>query len=154
MKKLIVLLLFALSGCTAIGPEYEKVAEVPENETVVYIYRDGSTPISARRAYFYINNINVFDLNKLGYSWVTLPEGEYELKQKWPFDVSIRSIKAPFSVSGSGERYLRFSVEMCRGGPMCFRWILEEVSPDIARYEITKTKYQENFGLTKLKKSL
>lgn len=81
----------SLVGCTATGPTFKTVDSVPPGEATLYVYREGGLGFGARSAYFYVNDINVFDLDRLGYSWVALPPSRYKIRQSWPVDLMARS---------------------------------------------------------------
>jgi len=75
-----------LGGCAATGPVFEDAPPPGTTDALVYIYRTNTGGHGARDAYFYVDNVNIGDLSKNGYTWFRIPAGEYTLKQKWPAD--------------------------------------------------------------------
>ena len=141
-----------VSACTAVGPAFKPVERVDAKTTLVYIYREESFALGGRSAYFYINDINVFDLAPGGYSWVTLPSGIYKIKQKWPLDVSWKSIEITLEVKPGETRFYDFYTGACPVGsqPICIEWTLRSIPSDSGKRAILNKKFQPNFGLEKM----
>jgi hypothetical protein len=145
-----------ISGCAATGPLYSIPQNVPEDETIIYVYREDSFVLGGRSAYFYINDVNVFDINKNGYSWLSLPQGVYNLRQGWPIDVLAKSLQSELNIETKEDIYLKFSTHFCESNfdTMCLGWQIEEVEAAIAKEEIKMMHYQKYFGEQKLRSKL
>lgn len=156
---LMALVLAVLAGCAGQGPKFhppgpvfEQVANRDPNRALIYIYRPVTFALGGRAAYFYINDVNVFDINIGGYSWVELPPGTYKLNQKWAFDVIAKSIEMNIAVKAGEVRYMSFQTGGCGsgGGQICISYTLQEQPELIAGPAIADKHFQDNFGLSKL----
>lgn len=107
--------------------------------------------LGGRSAYFYVNDINVFDLDRNGYSWVSVPAGTYKLTQKWPIDIMKGPIDITVDVKAGETRYFSFDTGSCGGPGICIEWTLRPVDNGRATLQIADKKFQSNFGLEKLK---
>lgn len=154
MRRIFVLMYFFLflSGCAATGPIYRPADNVNPKNAVIYVYRGTGFAFGARSAYFYINNVNVFDLDQGGYSWVSLPPGRYKLKHSWPVDVVAKSSELDIQVEAGQNLYFALNTGMCNNlSPgVCVKWGVEERTPEIGKTEIADKKFQKNFGALKL----
>lgn len=122
----------------------------------MYVYRESGLGLGARSAYFYVNDINVFDLDRFGYSWVTLPPGHYKLRQSWPIDIMSKPTQIEIDLAQGETRYFSFGTEGCDGpsGGICIRYTLQEVPRGFGRASIADKRFQDNFGAGKLRQSL
>lgn len=156
IRRAFLLLVVFLSGCAATGSVYKPVENADAGNALVYIYRGTGFALGGRSAYFYVNDVNVFDLDSGGYSWVSLPPGRYKLRQSWPVDLMARSTEAQIEVRAGEIRYYSFQTGMCQGGyrEVCVRWEFNAVAPDSGRAEIPNKRFQENFGSAKLRQQL
>ncbi len=158
MQMLVSLIAIVLSGCAATGPVFTPVAPPDPDSAVVYIYRERTFAFGARAAYFYVNDVNVFDLNADGYSWLTLPAGRYKLRQTWALDIIPKPIEANVELKAGEIRYLSLSTGVCRGGyrlhEVCVERELRNQPPQVGRAAIADKHFQENFGMAKLKRQL
>ena len=152
-----------LSACVAVGEPYKPAPEPKDTDAVVYIYRFGSA-YSARSAYFYVNNVNVADLDRNGYTWFHVPAGEYRIKQKWPIDVDLRSIELTETWLPGQKYYYRFDTAGSIGPgavpasgklgvAVKIAWQLSRVPAEQAVSEIGTTKLQPAFGMEKLRQT-
>lgn len=103
-----------------------------------------------------MNDVNVFDLNADGYSWVVLPSGTYKLKQKWAADIMAKPVEINLDVRPGETRYLSFQTGVCGGGYrlVCLEWSLRSETAAVGRQAIEDKKFQENFGQTKVTEQL
>ena len=159
MKRITALLSITttlLVGCAATGPTFSPAPVVDPDATNVYIYRRTALALGGRAVYVFINDVNVFDLNSGGYSWVSLPAGDYKLTQKWGFDMLAKPLVLDIQVKPKQVRYFSFETNLCNGGykEICLGWRLREESPEVGSAEIQKAKFQENFGAAKLSEKL
>jgi hypothetical protein len=140
-----------LSACTATGPTFQPAdnTTTPGNG-MLYVYREKTFAFGGRSAYFYVNDVNVFDLNPEGYSWVSLPPGTYKLKQKWPVDVSFGSLEISIQIQPGEARYVSFATGGCKVYPMCVEWRLAGENQRVGAQEISAKKFQPNFGAEKI----
>jgi hypothetical protein len=150
--------LVVLSACVAVGEPYKAAPEPKDTDALVYIYRFGGA-YSGRSAYFYVNDVNVADLDKSGYTWFHVPAGEYRIKQKWPIDVDLRSLELTETWLPGKKYYYRFDtagalapalVSGKLGLALKIDWQLSRVSAEEAVSEIGTTKLQPAFGAEKL----
>lgn len=150
------LVVLLLTGCAATGPAFQPVANVDPGSGLVYVYRAKTFALGARAAYFYINDVNVFDLNADGYSWVSLPAGTYKLKQKWAADIWAKPVEVNLDVRPGETRYLSFETGVCASGykEICLQWTLRSETAQVGQQAIVDKKFQENFGLTKMQEQL
>ena len=83
---------------------------------------------------------------------MSLPIGDYKLRQKWGFDMLAKSLELDLHIKSKEVRYYSFETNVCNGGykEICLGWRLREEHPDVGRTEIQNAKFQENFGATKL----
>src|SRR5262245_2735110 len=93
-----------LAGCAARGAAYQAAPAPAATDALIYIYRASSFVMGGRTAYFYVEDVNVADLDSEGYTWFHVPAGTYALKQRWPIDVSPRSLEMQ-QVWKAGETY-------------------------------------------------
>lgn len=156
MKKLFILALACLTGCAATGPAFKPVENVDPNNALLYIYRSNTFGLGGRAAYFYVDDVNVFDLNIEGYSWVSLPPGSYKLKQKWGIDIIVKPIEMDLKVNPGETQYMSFETYGCNAGSgkICIEWVLRRVPPETGQRDIADKRFQENFGQAKLKDRL
>lgn len=159
MKRIILLLLSVtalLAGCAASGPAFSPAHVSDPEAATVYIYRKPALALTARAAYFYVNDVNVFDLNSGGYSWVALPAGTFTLRQEWSFDMLAKPLVLTFETNPKQSRYFSFETNVCGAGykEICLGWRLREERAEVGRTEIQAMKYQENFGASKLAQKL
>ncbi len=155
MRNFICVILLFLTGCVATGPLFKPAENVDQDSGVVYVYRLNNFAASGRGAYFYINDVNVFDLNADGYSWVSLPAGKYKLRQKWPVDMIAKALELDVEVKAGGVYYFSFETGMCTVGyGTCIEWRLRRQSENAGRAAIADKHFQENFGLPKVKSLL
>lgn len=152
-RSFVPLLVALLSGCAASGPIFKPPEDADPGNALVYIYRGTGVAFGARSAYFYVNDVNVFDLNQGGYSWVSLPPGNYRLKQSWPADIFAKSIELDLEVHAGETRYFSFETGTCQGGyrEICLQWRFQGQSPDTGRLAIADKRFQQNFGASKLR---
>ena len=154
MKPLLLsILVLLLSGCAAIGSPYTPAPSPPENQSLVYIYRHNNFALGARDAYFYIDEINIADLSRNGYTWFYAPAGKHVLEQKWPIDVSMFS-KLETSVNWEPGKTYYYQFFTTTGdalpGHITLQWQLSEVAKIQAEREMMETKLQPAFGAPKL----
>jgi hypothetical protein len=156
MRNFFCVILLFLTGCVATGPLFKPAENVDQDSAVLYVYRLKTWAASVRGAYFYINDVNVFDLNTDGYSWVSLPAGKYKLKQKWSPDMSTKNLELDVEVKAGGMYYFSFETGMCTAGygSTCIEWRLRRQPESAGRAAIADKRFQENFGLSKLKSQL
>lgn len=150
-----ILLLFIsllLSACTATGSIYKPAENVDANKALVYVYRGTGFALSARSAYFYVDGVNVFDLDQGGYSWMALSPGRHKLRQKWPVDVITRPLEFEIDVRAGETRYFSFQTGGCQGSynQICVQWELREQPRDVGAAAIVDKRFQENLGAAKL----
>lgn len=151
MKKFPLLFLCALlTGCAAIGPEFTPAQNSSPDAAIVYIYRKNAFALGARAAYFYIDDVNIFDLNTGNYSWVELPAGNYQLKQKWAFDMLARPLVVKLNVAPRQKKYFSFNTGICPDGYRQICWQLQEEPAEKGQIEIQTYKFQDNFGASNL----
>lgn len=146
-----------LAGCAAKGPAFVPVQISDPDTATVYIYRRNNSVLRARAAYFYVNDVNVFDLRAAGYSWIALPAGKYTLRQAWGADMLLaKPIVAHLEVRPGQTRYYSFQTGLCEGGyaHVCLEWEIREETSDVGSREIQKMKFQNNFGAAKLAQQL
>ncbi|MBV8656824.1 MAG: DUF2846 domain-containing protein [Burkholderiales bacterium] len=162
-RALIAAFTMAVAGCAlvdgtfATGPTFKPTENISPNEAVVYIYRDASWAIRSRAARFYINDVHLFSLDQLGYSWVSLPAGHYTLRQGWPIDMMAKSIQLELDVKPGQVRYFSFRTGVCpkqEPHSLCMDYRLQEQPASIAQPEIADKRFQENFGLADLRQTL
>ncbi|MFZ6646151.1 DUF2846 domain-containing protein [Undibacterium sp. TJN25] len=151
--------IFMLTGCAANGPAFSPVKSAEKNSGLLYFYRENQFRAGGRTAYFYVNDVNVFDLDRNGYSWITLPAGTYRLKQKWPVDITTKAIEGDIEVRAGETQYFSFRVGSCRNpdhweSGRCFGWELRKEQEATGMTDIEDKKFQENFGLAILKQKL
>jgi len=149
-----IALTLSLVGCAATGPAFKAVESIPPGEATLYVYREGGLALGARSAYFYVNDINVFDLDRLGYSWVALPPGRYKLRQSWPVDVLARSTQFEIDLKAGEVRYFSFGTGNCAAGYREICYSFRELPAGAGRAAIADKQFQENFGTTKVRQSL
>jgi hypothetical protein len=159
MRHIFILLgisVLLLTGCAATGPAFAPAQISDPDAATVYIYRKSNFALRARAAYFYVNDVNVFDLNAEGYSWVALPGGKYTLRQGWAVDMLAKSLVLNLEVRPRETRYFSFETGVCAAGyrEVCVEWVLREQRPEVGRREIQEMKFQENFGASKLAQQL
>jgi hypothetical protein len=158
MKRILLLGIISvlLVGCAATGPAFAPAQISEPDAATVYVYRRSNFALRARAAYFYINDVNIFDLNAEGYSWVALPAGGYTLRQAWAVDMFAKPIVVKFEVRPGQTKYFSFQTGTCAGGyrEICLEWELREQSLDVGRREIQQMKFQDNFGAAKLTQQL
>lgn len=144
-----------LCGCAAVGPSFEPAPAPDGTKAVVYIYRLESFALGARDAYFYVNDQNVVDLSNNGYTWFSVPAGDYVLKQKWPINVTfgMKTLEMPVRWEGGKTYYYRLATG-AGNAPVgiSIRWTLSEPPASVAREEILKAKHQPAHGAAKLLK--
>jgi hypothetical protein len=145
-----------LSGCAATGPVYEPVENADSGNALVYVFRGAGFAMGGRTAYFYVNDINVFDLDQGGYSWVSLPPGRYKLKQSWPIDVMAKPTELDLEARAGETLYFSFQTGMCKAGfrEICVQWQFRGLPADEGRSAIADKRFQPNFGAAKLKSML
>lgn len=155
VRGLLLLVVLLFTGCAAIGPAFTPAPDEAGNG-ILYVYRGTNKAFGARSAYFYVNDINVFDLDRNGYSWVSLPSGTYKVTQKWPIDIMTKSIETTIEIRAGEARYISFDTGFCQGGfgTICMSWVLRQENKDKAMWQITDKKFQPNFGLEKLKAAI
>lgn len=155
MIRLFLLLAVFLSGCAATGPVYKPVENDP-GKALVYVYRGTGFALGGRSAYFYVDGVNVFDLDQGGYSWVSLPPGPYKLKQSWPVDAFAKSTELDLDVRAGEIRYFSFQTGICQGGSreICIQWEFRDQPPEVGRAAIADKRFQQNSGAAKLKMQL
>jgi hypothetical protein len=151
-SRLIVVLVLFLSGCAASGPTFTPAEKLGPNEGLVYIHRDNGFGLGGRTAYFYINGVNIFDLDRKGYSWISLPAGHYTLRQKWPADVTPKSLSIELDIEAGQTRYFGFGTDLC--SDRCIQYELHEQQPSVGRATIAEKHFQPNFGAAKLREVL
>jgi len=141
-KHLVAILSFAViaTGCSATGPIFEDAKAPSAGCGLVYIYRPDSFIFSARDAYFYVNDANVADVSNDGYSFFYLPAGAYQFKQKWPIDLSTKTIESTLKLGTGETHYIRLNTSTGQGQ---FIWVLSHLDTSTARPEIAKLHYQE-----------
>jgi len=157
-KEIAALALAGLTGCAAIGPEYQAAPAPGPDEALVYVYRTNSQALGARDAYLYVDEINIADISRSGYTWFHVPAGRHKLVQKWPIDVSA-SKRIEMDVDWqAGKTYVyRLTTSMGSilptglGLSMTLNWQLYETSLENARPELFQTNYQPAFGASKLR---
>ena len=152
MKHLLFLIVFTLSGCVATGPLFSPAPAPAANSAIVYIYREGGMALQARAAYFYVNDVNVFDLNAEGYSWITLPAGQHKLRQAWAVDMLAKPLNVDLYVKPGETKYISFQTGTCPAGyrEICLQWEMREKPPHVGSIEIQNKRFQDNFGAEKL----
>lgn len=156
-SRFIIVIALTLAGCSATGPIYKPAENIPEGEAVIYISREAGFGLGGRSAYFYVNEVNVFDLDQRGYSWVSLPSGHYKLRQSWPVDVMARSVSFEIDVKPGEVRYFSFGTGACSDGyrpGICISYGVQELPPDAGKAAIADKRFQENFGMPKLRQAL
>lgn len=138
-----------LVACAATGVAYNPAPSPSETDALIYIYRPDSAAFSARDAYFYIDDVNVVDLSRKGYTWFHVPAGEYTLKQKWPFDVTLGMQTLKAKVRWLPGRTYYYRLQLTRK-PMTVEWQFAEVAPSQAARELAECRLQPPFGLEQL----
>lgn len=153
MNRILLLLISSLiSACAATGPIYKPAENVDANKALVYVYRGPAFALGARSAYFYVDGVNVFDLDQGGYSWVALSPGRHTLRQKWPVDVTMKAVEFEIDVRAGETRYFSFQTGGCQGGynQICLQWELRAQPPQVGAVAIIDKRFQENVGAAKL----
>jgi len=154
-RRYLILALTVLAGCAATGPTFKEVENTDPGSAIVYVYRDNSLVLGVRPAYFYVNKVNVFDLQRSGYSWVSLPPGRYTLHQQWPIDLLKGPLQLDIDVRAGDVRYFSFQTRLdgCPSGypQTCALYELREQPSAVGRAVIADKHFEENFGLEKLK---
>jgi hypothetical protein len=85
-RTLLIVALLSLAGCAANKPAFI-IAPKPEgNNALVYLYRSNADTNGDVRADFYLDNVNVANLERNEYTWMHIPAGKYVLHQKWAGD--------------------------------------------------------------------
>jgi hypothetical protein len=155
-RRSLLLLAVFVSGCAATGPVYRPVENVDPGNALVYVYRGTGFALGGRTAYFYVDGVNVFDLDQGGYSWVSLPPGRYKFKQSWPVDIPARSTELDLEVRAGETQYFSFQTGTCQGGyrEICVQWEFRHQPPDSGRAAIADKRFQKNFGAAKLRLQL
>ena len=135
-----------LAGCAARGLAYNPAPPPPEANALVYIYRPDAAPFSARDAYFYIDDVNIVDLSRKGYTWFHVPAGRYKLKQKWPFDVTLgmKTVEATVEWEAGATYYYRLQV---LSKPFTVEWRLSQVPAPEATLELRDCRLQPPVGI-------
>lgn len=147
MKALYVVVSFFLFGCAATGPTFQDIDITNPESGAIFIYRADSFALAVRDAYFYVDDINVFDLSRNGYSFIVLPAGKHIVKQKWAIDISRKSLEFPIEVEAGKKTYLSFETGVCGIFYMtvCLEWKLREEEPVKAAQEIISKRLQKPF---------
>lgn len=142
-----------LSGCAATGPVYKPVQDADPGNALVYVFRGAGFAMGGRTAYFYVNDVNVFDLDQGGYSWVSLPPGNYKLKQGWPIDVMAKPTELDLEARAGETLYFSFQTGTCKAGfrEICVQWQFRGLPAGEGRSAIADKRFQPNFGAAKLK---
>jgi hypothetical protein len=133
--------LLLVAGCAAPGPT--------TGDAVVYIYRDdGPAP---RPAQIFVNDVHVFDLDRLGYSHISLPAGRYTLGQKWQGDTISRPMQVDIQLKPGEQRYFSFQSGVCArdNTKLCIRYEFEEQSETAGRAAIASMKFHDHRGAAK-----
>lgn len=144
-----------LTACGAMGPAYESVRNVPEDKGLVYVYRYDRFTLGGRTAKFYLNDVPAFDLDRNGYSWMTLSPGTYHLEQRWGqawMGPDMDPARMILTVEAGETVYVSFDTNRCPAeyGMICFGWKLKRMSSYVGPREIADKKFQENFGLPEI----
>lgn len=151
--QLTLLATIVLSGCAATGPAFTPAPVSNAKKALVYIYRVDSFALGGRDAYFYVDDQNVADLSRNGYTWFHAPAGKHELKQKWPVDVSLyKKLETSVNWESGHSYYYRFVTFSGESSypTIKIHWHLSEVPAGVAMNEMQTSKLQEAFGASKL----
>jgi hypothetical protein len=140
-----------LAGCAVGGVAYNPAPLPRESDALVYIYRTDAAAFAARDAYFYIDDVNVVDLSRKGYTWFHIPAGEYTLKQKWPVDVTLGMQTLGAKVRWLAGRTYYYRLEL-KQQPFSVAWRFSQMPPGEATRELAECRLQPSFGLHQLMK--
>ncbi|PBI88576.1 hypothetical protein BKP43_33570 [Variovorax boronicumulans] len=149
-----VLTAVLLAGCAnARGPTFRPAENIKPEDGVVYVYREEAFASGARSAYFYVDGVNVFNLDTGGYSWAALPPGSHKLRLEWAWDMLKKPVEMDISIRAGEAKYVALKTNTCMvpGNVTCLDVGLRETSAAIASQEIRSMAFQENFGLERLK---
>ena len=73
----IIFLSLLIIGCSATGPEFQRVAKVVETDALVYLYRPARFKGAAIVPPVFIDGIELFDLPNDGYAVLNLGPGKH-----------------------------------------------------------------------------
>jgi hypothetical protein len=138
-----------LTGCAAMGPKFTQAPAPNTDSALVYIYRNNSLAWGGRDAYFYVDDINIADLSRNGYTFFKVKPGVHKLKQKWPIDLTLGLKKLELSAQWEAGKtyYYEFSTDAMANK---IYWTLQLTAESDAIGSIQATRLQPAFGQEKL----
>jgi hypothetical protein len=144
--KYVALPLAALSlfGCVATGPLYKDAPPPPEGKALVYIYREQGVALVGRQTWFYVDDVEVGELDNQGYTWAYVPAGLHTLKQEWPLDITLgRTTDTTIDLQAGQSYYYKLRTAASFGyNTVSAAWEIANISPRIGNFEISQYHYQ------------
>ena len=131
-----------LSGCAAVGPQFDERTEpsVADGSALLYVYRLDTAYMAARTATIALDGKKVGNLNRAGYIVAKLKPGTYVLTQNWV---------QWFGEMGEFNKPLSTELTLASGqvsywllGTGVYAWRMQPVSAMTARSELQVLKRQ------------
>ena len=131
-------------GCTATGTTFQSVTDIAKDNGILYVYRDYGYGFSMATAHFKINGVDVFGLDRNGYSFVYLPEGTYKLSQKWWWAALQSPLDTTVTIRRGEPSYVKFTTALHYKGmnTETLKWSMQQVSQMQGLREISDKKLQ------------
>jgi hypothetical protein len=110
MRKLLLIVLFLVTGCGATGPIYQTPNAPPSGYASLIIFRLPTLAAGAWPQYFWLDKTMVAKLRVEGYTQIYVKEGEHEARAGE--DPNYRGLVVPLSVKAGENYYLQYGTSV------------------------------------------
>jgi hypothetical protein len=129
-----------LSGCIASGPLYQDAPPPVAGKALIYVYRVRGLAFGLRQTWFYVDDVEVGELDGQGYTWAYVPAGVHRLKQEWPIDVTFgRTTDLVVNWEAGKTYYYRLETGI---GYRKIIWKIARIRPEMAEAELASYHLQ------------
>ena len=139
----------ALSGCSATGPKYRPLANMPSDESVLYVFRPKTLYMSALSAVVFVDGQRVAKLRNNGYVALPVKAGRHVIRHEWDSGLfgdnrsENRPIELGVMMLPGDQHYVRIGAIANLGYfETEYRWELRELSSEQAQAELNQCKLE------------
>lgn len=110
MRKLMLIVLFLVAGCSATGPTYQTPSAPPSGYASLIIFRLPTMAASAWPQYFWVDKTMVAKLRVEGYTQIYVKEGIHEAHAG--ADPNYRGLVVPLNIKAGESYYLQYGTSV------------------------------------------